>query len=124
MQPAETISDLYGFPIKVYASQDKERKDCDAAEAAATLAWAPYIETQKLPASEAKVKEMIRKVRRRGQGARACGPRARTAAACGKPRTWWWWATRLEARASRGKAVAVTAVCQGLGAAADPGRPV
>lgn len=59
--PAETIVDLYGFPVKVYAPQVKERADCDAAVEREQLSWMPYIEKERLPNSESKTKDMIRK---------------------------------------------------------------
>ena len=60
--PADTITDLYGFPVKVYVPQVKERADCDATVEKEQLNWMPYIEKERLPNSESKTKEMICKV--------------------------------------------------------------
>lgn len=57
---AET-SDLYGFPLKLTELQVADRKTCDAASDAEVGVWMGYIEKDKLPSSESKLKEMIRK---------------------------------------------------------------
>ncbi|KXZ54436.1 hypothetical protein GPECTOR_5g89 [Gonium pectorale] len=60
-QQAVTVTDLYGFPIKVLPSQEEERRSCDATVEREQVAWMPYIEKERLPNSESKLKEMIRK---------------------------------------------------------------
>ncbi|GLC41876.1 hypothetical protein PLESTF_000095400 [Pleodorina starrii] len=60
-QQAVTVTDLYGFPIKVLPSQEDERRACDASVEREQVNWMPYIEKERLPNSESKLKEMIRK---------------------------------------------------------------
>ncbi len=60
--PLEETVDLYGFPIRVTALQKAEREACDASAAATQVVWGEYIEKDRLPSSESKLKDMIRKV--------------------------------------------------------------
>ncbi|GIL48738.1 hypothetical protein Vafri_5180 [Volvox africanus] len=60
-QQSVTVTDLYGFPIKVLPSQEDERRSCDANVEREQVVWMPYIEKERLPTNEGKLKEMIRK---------------------------------------------------------------
>ncbi|KAG2489481.1 hypothetical protein HYH03_012117 [Edaphochlamys debaryana] len=59
-QQAVTMSDLYGFQIKVLPAQEAELKACEAAATAQQTQWMPYIEKDRLPNNESKLKDMIR----------------------------------------------------------------
>ncbi|PNH09536.1 TBC1 domain family member 2A [Tetrabaena socialis] len=59
--PAPVPGSLYGFPIKVLPAQEDERRSCDASVEREQTAWMAYIEKDRLPNSESKLKEMIRK---------------------------------------------------------------
>ncbi len=54
--------DLYGFPITLNELQKAERAACDDLGDQQVQQWQPYIEADRLPQSEARIKELIRKV--------------------------------------------------------------
>ena len=56
-------TDLYGFPLgQLSELQKTERKAAEVSEASQQPVWMDYIEKDRLPNSEVKIKEMIRKV--------------------------------------------------------------
>lgn len=59
---ADTMTDLYGFEIKVNVQQQAVRLQCDGAAQRHEGTWSPFIQSNKLP-PEAKLKLMVRKVR-------------------------------------------------------------
>mmetsp|Transcript_23386 Transcript_23386/g.51328 ORF Transcript_23386/g.51328 Transcript_23386/m.51328 type:complete len:402 (-) Transcript_23386:579-1784(-) len=60
MAAVET-TDLYGFPVKLTELNVTERKECDAFSDRQQAPWMEYIEKDRLPNSEGKLKEMVRK---------------------------------------------------------------
>lgn len=70
----QETSDLYGFTVKLSELQVAERAECDRVADAQQGAWMQCIEQDKLP-GEAKLKEMIRKVRSRSLCPRVKGTR-------------------------------------------------
>ena len=63
MAPAEgdTITDLYGFEIKVNVQGQAVRMQCDGSSRRLEGSWLPFVAETKLP-PEHKLKEMVRKV--------------------------------------------------------------
>lgn len=61
--------DACGFPLDLTPEQEAERARANAEAQKAAKEWAPYAESQKLPA-ESKLKSMVRKVRLPGQDLR------------------------------------------------------
>ena len=63
-------TDLYGFPVTLTELQRAECKQCDALSDAQQPTWMTYIEKDRLPTSDSKIKDMIRKVGRRAPSTR------------------------------------------------------
>jgi hypothetical protein len=59
--PLETVTDLYGFDIKVNVQAQAIRLQCDGNSRRNESTWAPFVEKNKLP-GEHRLKEMVRKV--------------------------------------------------------------
>jgi hypothetical protein len=55
-------NDLYGFPVTLTELQKAECQQCDLISMAQQPIWMEYIEKDRLPTSDSKIKEMIRKV--------------------------------------------------------------
>ena len=63
-------TDLYGFPVTLTELQRAECKQCDALSDAQQPTWMTYIEKDRLPTSDSKIKDMIRKVGKRSPSTR------------------------------------------------------
>lgn len=60
-------TDLYGFPVTLTELQRAECQQCDALSDVQQPTWMTYIEKDRLPTSDSKIKDMIRKVGRRAR---------------------------------------------------------
>ena len=58
-----STTDLYGFPITITDVQKEALSVCDSNAESAQPIWMTYIEKDRLPNSDSKIKDMIRKVR-------------------------------------------------------------